>query len=258
MNVLHATRQAWPSIRQCSSRLNKNKTTPVPDDYHITRITGRETVPYNEFIDTGYDDLKCVLNIAEVYGYTQGRIMEWGVGCGRMFRHLPDDVKLGAIGTDVDTVNIDWCTRNFKFGKFEVLQPFGKFKSLDNSIGLLYSFSVMTHLCEVAQLHWLSEINRILSGVAVISVHGLYSAATTASWAKVPRDVNRWLEEGFKDSKLNNPDIITEVPDLYYKDIAHTPKYIKDVWSRHINVVDVVPGGFGTLHDAVVCTKKKD
>jgi hypothetical protein len=68
--------------------------------------------------------------------------------------------------------------------------------------------------------------------------------------------MKRWLEEGFRTTRMNNTDISDVVPDLYYQDTAHTPKYVQEMWGIYINVVDIISGGFGPFHDAVVCKKK--
>lgn len=258
INTLVRIKQNWPSLRTPTNKPEMNRITPIPPSINIKRITGMESLPVEEFLNSGYTDLVSVMNIAEVYGYSGGKVLDWGVGCGRMIRHLPDYIRLSSVCADVDPVNVKWMQDNTSISPC-LLNPHGSFPDRwYGSIELLYSHSVMTHIVVEDQIHWLREINRVLctDGLAIISVHGLYAVAKLAEWAKIPEDMGQWLEEGFKTSSLNNTDIIDVVPELYYQDTAHTPKFIQEVWGRYIDVVDIIPGGFGPFHDAVICKKK--
>lgn len=252
-NIKHL-KQCWPNTRKLVMPLEYNDYSPTPSGTNIRRVTGIDGIAPESFFNAGYSDLTTVMNIAEVYGFVGGRVLDWGVGCARLFRHLNPSLRTDAVGVDIDPINIDWCASNLLHGRFDTVKPYGAFDNTeDSSVDLLYSFSVMTHLGESDQAHWLVEINRVLRGLAVISVHGLYHTAVCTDWASIPDDMSEWLSYGFRDSQANNVDIQDIAPDLYYKDVAQTPKYIRDVWSKYIDVVDIIPGGFGMLHDAVVC-----
>jgi hypothetical protein len=258
LDTFLSLKQNWPHTRTPNLQPIFYTSIPLPSELNKDRIFGPHGLTDEYYITTGLSDLKAVLNIAELYGFTGGYILDWGVGCGRMFRHLPDSLKSSCIGLDIDLININWCVNNIPFGVYGVLEPYGKFNLESNSIDLVYSHSVMTHLCEAAQFHWLAELNRVLKGTAIISVHGLYSSASVNNWINIPEELEQWLQTGIKDSGINNEDIKDITPDLYYKDIAHTPKYIKEVWGQYINVVDVIHGGFSSTHDAVICTPKRN
>lgn len=254
--VLRYTKQHWPNLRTPKLSPECLLDAPIPQTVNKVRIVGSGSVDDARFIGSGVSDLNAVMNIAEVYGFAGGTVVDWGVGCGRMIRHLHPSLRGKCVGVDIDWVNVGWCVENLPHGQYHKLEPFGDMPVAAKSVDLLYSHSVMTHLSEVAQIHWLQQINRTLRGIAVISVHGMYSATVDAGWIRIPEFTKAWLECGFKDSGMNNPDIADVAPDLYYKDVAHTPKYIYDVWGQHITVLDVIPGGFGGVHDAVVCVPK--
>lgn len=257
LDVLAYTKQHWPGLRTPSLPPENTAGIAIPPAVHTARITGKASVDDTYFIDSGLNDLKTVMNIADVYGFAGGAVVDWGVGCGRMIRHLHTTLRADCVGVDIDPININWCIANLPHGQYRKLEPFGEMPCAADNVDLLYSHSVMTHLSEEAQVHWLQQINRVLRGIAVISVHGIYSSIVDAGWIRIPEVAKTWLERGFKDSGMNNPDIADVAPDLYYKDVAHTPKYIYDVWGRHITVLDIIPGGFGSLHDAVVCAPKR-
>lgn len=252
-----AIRQTWPLARICTTRIHANMKSPLPPMENRNRILGISTHGDDEFIRSGFIDLKAALNIAEVYGFRQGRILDWGVGCGRMFRHLPANIRNVCVGADVDSVNVEWCRGNLS-GQFEVLHPTEGFQQPGKVFDLIYGWSVMTHLSEDNQFLWLQHLNEVCRniGLMVLSVHGLSLAGDTL-WGQMPECLLNWMETGFQDADDENPDISDVVPAGYYRDTAHMPTYIKDTWSRYVEVVDVIPGGFGFLHDAVVCRRKK-
>lgn len=258
-NVLRAAadlRQSWPSTLTPVFAPVMNDWTAIPARKNRERTQGpiqTSATEVEDFLRSGVADLTCVMNIAEVFRWNGGRVMEWGVGCGRMARHLHHTRQSKFIGTDVDPVNIDWCQKNMPFGTYELLDPYGRFSAPDASFDLIYSFSVMTHLSEPDQDHWLAELSRISKGLIILSVHGIVSAVQCANWAREPELVAKWLQTGYMDAVTANPDIADVTPPEYYRDTAHTATYIRQRWSQFVDVLDIIPGGFSGNHDAVVC-----
>lgn len=249
----------WPGMRVPYSSLIVDRSSPVPPILNRRRVQGQgANDDENSFIDGGVFDLRCVLNIAEVHGMNfdpDSVVVDWGVGCARMSRHLPLDLRPRFIGLDVDPVNILWCRENMGFGEYHVIDPYGVTSLSDRSCDLIYSHSVMTHLSEADQNHWLAELNRISRGLIILSVHGLVSA-TVVDWTKDRALLDFWFDRGFVNSPEPNPDIADVTDPEYYRDVAHTPSYIQEIWNNYLEVVDIIPGGFGPIHDAVVCRSK--
>jgi hypothetical protein len=253
---IFATHQNWPRLRHGQFPPEKDTHTPVPPLSNCQRILGQTTTEDqlgNLFIEAGNSDLNCVMNIAEVYGFSGGRVLEWGVGCGRISRHLCRKLRPGFVGVDVDTVNIGWCQHNLPWGHYLTVSPHGRIPLRDKSVDLIYGWSVMTHLCEADQNWWLAELHRVCRGLVILSVHGFLHAARYAEWWNDISQATSWIQSGFRNSELPNPDISDVVGDDYYRDVAHTPAYIFDEWTKAIDVLDIIPGGFGESHDAVVC-----
>ncbi|HVH75218.1 MAG TPA: class I SAM-dependent methyltransferase [Stellaceae bacterium] len=255
----------WPSLRASRFELRRDKRIPVPEEKHRRRVAG-PTVDSDpdggRFISGGEELLKAVLNIADVYApqtlsRVPARILDWGVGCGRLARHLPKELQKEFVGADIDPVNIAWCKENLPFGTFEVLDPFERTRFRSEEFDLIYSHSVLTHLSEADQFFWLQELNRICSGIMVLSVNGSYHAATVASWGTVDHAWFQYLERGFHDSMRPSFDISDVVADGYYRGAAHTPRYIYEFWNKVVDVLDIIPGGFGRTLDAVVCRPRR-
>lgn len=259
-----AINQNWPSSSQSyGSRIACNTEDPVPPLASRARIQGAKCVenhPQNEhFLNSGVHDLRAVYNIAGVFGLDLDQslaVLDFGVGCARMARHLPSNARERFMGVDVDTVNIGWCREHMPFGRFEAILPGSTIPVPDRHFDLVYSHSVFTHLAPAEQNHWLRELSRVSKGLIILSVHGICSAFQIASWSRDPKYLAKWLKEGFVDAGVPNPDISDVVDREYYRDVAHAPSYVRRHWSSYLDVVEIIPGGFGKVHDAIVLRSK--
>jgi hypothetical protein len=255
----------WPHIRKPSTIPQKDEYTRVPDVTNISRIVGSTEAARPDarltFLSTGFSDITCIINIAETYGIKfagESSVMDWGVGCGRMARHLPMVLRNNFCGCDVDPINVDWCKRYMPFGQYFQIPTHPDAEVFTKQHDLIYSHSVLTHLSEDVQHLWLEQLARALKpkGLALLTVHGLVSNARIAEWAKEAPLFNMWLERGFVDSPTPNPDI-NDVTDIeYYRDVAHTPEYIFSNWSKYFDVLDIIPGAIAQIQDVVVCRSK--
>lgn len=263
-NIL-ALKQDWPLKSSVfSNRIRCNSSAPIPPLSSRARIQGAKCVKDfpedHHFLNSGFSDLRVVFNIAGVFGVDLDQplsVLDFGVGCARMARHLPPIAKVGFTGVDVDTVNIAWCSQHMDFGRYESIVPGSVLPATDRQFDLIYSHSVFTHLSPGEQNHWLKELGRVSKGLIILSVHGLYSSFRIAAWSRDPKVLAKWLKDGFVDAGVPNPDINDVVESEYYRDVAHTPSYIRNHWSNFLDVVEVIPGGFGSVHDAIVLRSKR-
>jgi SAM-dependent methyltransferase len=103
-----------------------------------------------------------------------GRILDFGCGCGRVIRHMPDRSDADLYGSDLNPRLIRWCRDNLAFGSFrtnDLAPPLGYD---DDFFDLVYSVSVLTHLDEELQNRWLRELERITApgGAVLVTTHG--------------------------------------------------------------------------------------
>jgi SAM-dependent methyltransferase len=104
-------------------------------------------------------------------------MLDFGCGCGRVARHWSGrDVALH--GCDVNRRMVGWCRKNLPFGRFEANDLAPPLSYGNHSFGLMYAFSVLTHLPEQLQHDWLAEFRRVLrpGGYLFFSTLGEYYA----------------------------------------------------------------------------------
>jgi methyltransferase family protein len=254
-----AMRSNWPRRRVPNLEPMFNQISPIPSPKNIKRISGHDDSRSEIFLRGGYDHLNSIFNLMDVCSNIvltdASRVLDWGVGCGRISRHMPNHLRKNLIGIDVDPINVEWCQAKMEFGQYFLIDPFHQTAFPECYFDLIYSHSVLTHLNENDMFFWIQELARICRGVMVLSVHGMYSSATY-DWTKNPQLLDNWLRSGFQPGYHQNTDIADVTPTGYYTDVSMTARYIYEKWSEHVEVLDVICGGFGGLHDAVICRKK--
>jgi 2-polyprenyl-3-methyl-5-hydroxy-6-metoxy-1,4-benzoquinol methylase len=253
-------RSNWTGMFSDNDLLLNDKS-PIPPFESRRRVNGKTVDDDPEgkiFLKDGFAHLQSIKRLYELYSknsaFEKARILDWGVGCGRLIRHVPHSTSGNIYGADVDSVNLSWLLTNMGFGHYILLKPTTKIPVEDGFFDLIYGFSVMTHLSEQEQFFWLEELNRVCRGHMILSVHGPYFLARDKKMANNTHLFAEWLQKGFVDASSSNLDIADVVGNEYYRDTAHTPKYIYENWSRYVDVIDVIPGGL--THDAVICKHK--
>lgn len=184
------------------------------------------------------------------------RVLDWGVGCGRIARHFPRARASRLTGCDIDHDNIAWCTTHLS-GSFvdcsmQPPLPFAK-----ESFDIIYGVSIFTHLREVMQLRWLEELHRVLApgGIVLTTIHGRtaidFSRSPPAEYWRLREEVQR---QGLIVTS-NNPQI-----DGYadhggeYVDVLQSIDYVRRVWGRYFRVKHVLEG-YILHHDLVILHK---
>ena len=90
-------------------------------------------------------------------------------------RNNLDIREIGPVhGTDLNAKLAGWCGANLPFARFGVNELAPPLPYADNSFGLIYAFSVFTHLPAELEAAWVDELRRVLrpGGHLVISTHG--------------------------------------------------------------------------------------
>jgi SAM-dependent methyltransferase len=101
-------------------------------------------------------------------------ILDFGCGCGRIMRQWKELRGPRKFGVDYNPYLVDWCRKTLGFAKFELARMPEGLTYDDDSIDLIYSLSVFTHLDPEAQTFWIEELTRILApgGVVYLTLQG--------------------------------------------------------------------------------------
>ncbi len=145
------------------------------------RVSG--TTDLNWFIDSGlrtFNEWNACLKSVNVDLISSKTVMDFGCGCGRVLRFLAEfkNDSQELIGADVDEEAIKWLDNNFREIKTVILPEVPPSNIAANSIDLIVSQSIFTHLPEQIQFQWMDELHRIAKpgGTVLTSFHGQAAA----------------------------------------------------------------------------------
>ncbi|MCJ2035236.1 methyltransferase domain-containing protein [Methylobacterium sp. J-068] len=222
-----------------------------------TQLTRVQTWSNDQSVTfTGYSTFRAIEALFAHYGVTPGpgvEILDWGCGHGRVTRHFIGQWREARIsGADIDAENVAWCSENLR-GRFTTVPLFPPTDLPDASFDGIFGISVMTHLTEEAQAAWLDEIARLLKpdGIALITFAGAAAAAFSSVFRPDPwwRD---WVARGFDDAQ-HDPALDGKIgDDDYYRTTVQTTQYTIEHWSKHVDVVGVIPHAIGYQDMAVL------
>jgi SAM-dependent methyltransferase len=108
-----------------------------------------------------------------------GAILDWGCGCGRVLRHWAGLAGPRVHGCDIDPRMVEWCCTNLPFAEATTTELTPPLPYPDSTFGLVYAFSVFTHLPAELQHAWIRECFRVLApdGFLLLSTLGEYYAS---------------------------------------------------------------------------------
>jgi SAM-dependent methyltransferase len=227
---------------------------PLPDSPRMLRTTGNERVA--NFRMTG---MSTAMQVRATVDRLQrdfagiGRVLDWGCGCGRVARFCAD--WPGFTGVDIDADNVQWCRDQLSFGDFHPIDLYPPTPFPDRHFDLIFGISVMTHLAEDVQQHWLAELHRISAPYAMVLLTTLGEHAAARAG---------FLREGFAafvasgsvffrtteaiEDALGNPG--------YYGTTFMTHEEIRRKWARWFSVDLIIPAYVGNHQDLVVLRRR--
>ena len=187
------------------------------------------------------------------------RILDWGVGCGRIIRYFIEDGYKNARGIDIDQFNIDWCKENLPKADFARCEFDPPTKFDNDTFELIYAHSVLTHLGLEDEEAWLTELNRILSptGIGCVTFTSEFGTHLIHN-AHMHSEPEFWTEFwntgriDFGEYKIG----VDKGRAGYYRTVAQTQLYVLSVWSQKIDIIKIIPG-FANNQDAVIFRKKE-
>lgn len=135
--------------------------------FHVAGSSDRQT-----FVSIGANAAKQLLDAAARHRdpATLRDLLDFGCGCGRIARHLPN---MRTTGIDVDAPSIAWCAKHLA-GDWRVIAPDPPTSLPSNAFDLVYAVSVFTHLDDARQRAWIAELHRLMrdGGLLVVTTLG--------------------------------------------------------------------------------------
>jgi SAM-dependent methyltransferase len=199
------------------------------------------------FLESGRHNAKLLRSLVPVGEFEV--LLDWGCGCGRVLRHWSDMPQTRVLGCDIDRRMVDWCNENLPFAEAAVNELSPPLPYADSTFGLVYAFSVMTHLSEELQRSWIEECGRVLrpGGYFVFSTLGEYYVSR-----------NRLTDE--ERSRFDNGKLVV----LYERSAGtslcsayHPPDYVREELAREFEYVTFRPAADDGRHDIHVLRKRR-
>jgi cyclopropane fatty-acyl-phospholipid synthase-like methyltransferase len=205
---------------------------------------------------TGYNNFRTIEALFARYGIgPKGTtVMDWGCGHGRVTRHFVREWRDATIiGMDVDAENAEWADGNLAPGQFVTSPLFPPCDLPDDCLDALFSISVMTHLPVDVQRSWLTELARLMKpgAIALMSFGGPSAVAWSSVWHDTAY-VDQWTRDGIH-SDLVDGALDGKISDAtYYRNTAQTHHHVREHWSDHFEILDILPEAIGNLDFAVL------
>lgn len=248
----------WSAYRPLPTCTTSALPDNLPDVERIKRVAG-PLANSRVYVNSGMTAFHRLRDIAQRQGMPFDkatlRVLDWGVGCGRVARYFADMDGVEIAGLDIDADNIDWCTAHLG-GDYRVtdLSPPSSFET--GRFDFIYSCSVLSHLTQDAIHAWLVEISRLLAprGLALLSFNGSSNLASYLSLR--PYQFLSTLETGFNDVDVNK-ELDGFIPsEHYYRQTFATEKWWHDIFREYFNLVEVA-GAVVNGHQNIAVLKKK-
>jgi SAM-dependent methyltransferase len=173
----------------------------------------------------------------------------------------PTPARLSAI--DVNRPAIEWLRRRRPDVDARAEPPLPPTSFPPEAFDLVLSISLFTHLDESSHLAWVSEVARLLrpGGLGLITVHGetayegfragnrlgISAAQLAALRARAPLEDEGFVFEPEPRPEQRIPGVATGWGLAF-----HSHRYIRERWSPHLLVKQILPAALNFRQDAVV------
>jgi SAM-dependent methyltransferase len=196
------------------------------------------------------DQLVRILTAQGVAYPANGRVHDFGAGPGRVLAVLAGRYPSATYSaSDIDPEAMAWCAREMAdLATFSVNGHAPPLDIPDDTLDLVYSISVFTHLPEAMQDAWLAELRRVLKPGG----HLLTTVINPLAY-DLPEPVRAAaLRSGF--AYFGDAAPVDGLPD-FYRLAYHTADYVRRSWGRFFEVLHVGAHDLNDTQDAVLLRK---
>ena len=206
---------------------------PIPPVSLRILVAASPDIPW--FFESGRRGADTIRGVLEKNGIALQSVLpllDFGCGCGRTLRHLAD-VGDQVYGTDQDDRLVRWCRDSLPYGHYEVNALNPPLPFADATFGLVYAFSVFTHLPADLQALWMNELKRIVrpGGCVIFTTHGARYISELA-----PADRNRFLAGELVVKRDDSPG-------SNFCGAYHPEGWVRRQLTAGFDVIDFVPEG---------------
>ncbi len=259
----------FENLRPISERLEEVRKLNAPclDRTDVSEFARRDSMPipspddrerYSVGFDamywfTGLCDYLKAMSEAAKNGVTVDRVLDFGCASGRVLRHFVTQSEIPEIwGSDINARHIRWLCE-FMPPKVKPIANhcIPQLPIADRTFDLITAFSVFTHI-DTFETCWLAELKRILKvgGLAYVTIHN------EDTWASLRTEIDNTNNRLVQAMIGIDPDIQTklsgDMPDgrtvyrftergPYRAHVFHSHSYIRNVWGRFFEIVDILP-----------------
>lgn len=231
-------------------------TLPLPLPPVPLRLRVGNDLAAKSFLDFGHTraaEVSALLAQAGVQPQAGTQVLDFGCGCGRVLRHLPQHLPgCTFTGLDVDANALDWCRHHFN-GSFEFHEsPHAPPTPLPGAqFDVVLALSVFTHLPLELELKWIEELARLTKPDGWLLLTFLDEEIMTRE-GFVPSAALE-AEQGF----FYYQGSVTEGLPGYYKSSYHEEAVITRLWSPYVEVVSLHPKAVNSRQSAALCRPRR-
>jgi SAM-dependent methyltransferase len=211
---------------------------PVPPHWLVQTVIGNPR--RDGFLAAGHSLARFFADVIEEHLPTvrNPTVMDFGCGCGRVARALPEYLACEMFGCDITTAAVEWCQQNLP-GNF-LMSTENPPMPLDGAcFDALYAVSVLTHLDEAHQDAWLAEWRRLVrpGGLLLVTYNGegFLASREPANREQIER---MWESSG---SGFSETDHWRGVFPNYYGMAYNTHAYVSEHWGEFLDVIEQRP-----------------
>lgn len=194
----------------------------------------------------GLRDYRLLTKLAEDQGVELSSILDIGCASGRVIRHFGAyNPGMETLGCDINALHVAWCLKYLPVIVFQSTSlPY--FQIADSSVSMVSAFSVFSHI-EAFETGWLMEIARILKpgGIAYLTTHTENTMKNMQPKWPIYRALERFSDF---DREMAGNDLVGDKMIFrasgersYSSNVFLRTDYIRAVWGRFLEVVDIVP-----------------
>jgi SAM-dependent methyltransferase len=230
---------------------------PVPPHWLVQTVSG--TVYTKSWVESGRETADHFSRLIKRHlpEVERPAILDFGCGCGRVARALPDYVTSNLCGCDITRAAVQWCRQNLS-GEYFSSSENPPLPVADEQFDVLYAISVMTHFDEAHQDAWLAEWRRIVKpgGLLLVTYRSEDYLASRASIRSAQREKIEPMCESNGFAFVES-DHLDGVFPTFYGQTFHTHAYVRERWGQFFDVIELRPPGEGSWDQDLAVLRRK-